>query len=679
MRRMLRVAGATLNQMPLAWRDNRRRIIEAMQAARQAKAAVLCLPELCVSGYGCEDMFNSPHMLDECDASLREILPASKGLVVVLGAPLRYQGYVYNCAVVMQDGHLLGVNPKKLLPREGVHYEARWFQPWPAGVRAEVSLCGKQVPFGDLAYDFEGVRIAIEICEEAWHATPAASEHVRAGAQIVLNPSASHFAFGKHLVRERLVTNSSRSLQVHYVYTNLVGLEAGRMLYDGGVIIASCGSVQAHGPRFGFAEMTLTAADIDLDLATVGRLSNRAVHNVSAKDVQMTPIVNGRGFVTPVILRRSRRISDCRDSSASPQNDGDKTTELPVTPEHPATVFAGDKNTDFLRAETLALFDYMRRARAKGFVVSLSGGIDSACVALLAAQMWALALEAFGSGAALAKHVHLSAPKADPDSAAAWIREYVTCVYQKTVNSSAQTETAARALATAMGATFYVVDVQPMVDAYTRTFEQSTGNELTWQKDDLTLQNIQARARAPMAWMYANHKQALLLATCNRSEVAVGYATMDGDTAGGLSPLAGVDKRFLREWIAWAETSCSLGLGPIAALSQITKLPPTAELRPATEQQRDEDDLMPYAVLERIERLLIRDKMAPANALAHLQDEFPDIAAQQLQDYIAKFTRLWVSSQWKRERYAPAFHMDDESLDPKTWCRFPILSAGWDG
>lgn len=657
MRRLLRVAGATLNQKPMAWRENRRRIIDAIKEARAANVAVLCLPELCVSGYGCEDMFNSPFMLDQAEASIKDILPATKGMVVVVGAPVRYQSFVFNCAIVIQDTKIIGVNAKKLLPREGVHYEARWFQPWPPRIRSEVQLCGSRVPIGDLAYDFDGVRVAVEICEEAWHATPSASEHVRSGAQVVLNPSASHFAFGKHAVRERLVTNSSRSLQVHYVYTNLVGLEAGRMVYDGGVIIASRGELIAHGPRFSLKDHELTIADVDLELTTVGRLASRPVQSVQPESVQMTTIVFGREV---------------------PLN-ADKKSPLPEANGSAFTEFAGDKNTDFLRAEVLALFDYMRRSRAKGFVVSLSGGVDSGVVATLVAHMWSIALAELGSGAALAKRSGLDAPSKNPDDPRSWIKEYLTCVYQKTKNSSATTENAARDLATAVGATFFMVDVQPMVDAYTSAFTSSTKHELSWTKDDVTLQNIQARARAPMAWMYANQKGALLLATSNRSEVAVGYATMDGDTAGGLSPLAGVDKRFLQEWIAWAETSCRLGLGPIAALSAITKLPPTAELRPSERKQRDEDDLMPYPVLERIERLLIRDKMAPETALARLEEDFPKLDRSVLQTYLTKFTKLWVASQWKRERYAPGFHLDDESLDPKTWCRFPILSDGWDG
>ncbi|HNT55773.1 MAG TPA: hypothetical protein PKG95_13730, partial [Anaerolineaceae bacterium] len=220
------------------------------------------------------------------------------------------------------------------------------------------------------------------------------------------------------------------------------------------------------------------------------------------------------------------------------------------------------------------------------------------------------------------------------------------------------------------------IDVQPVVAAYRAEAEEALGRPLTWDQDDVALQNIQARARAPMIWMLANLQQALLVATSNRSEVAVGYATMDGDTAGGLVPLAGIDKHFLRQWLVWAEKDCAVGLGPLPALQKVNVQIPTAELRPPTAQQQDEKDLMPYPLLSRIEKLWIRDRLDPLDMVPILEREFPDFTRKQLANYLIRFLQLWCRNQWKRERYAPGFQLDDESLDPKTWCRFPILSGG---
>jgi NAD+ synthase (glutamine-hydrolysing) len=169
-----------------------------------------------------------------------------------------------------------------------------------------------------------------------------------------------------------------------------------------------------------------------------------------------------------------------------------------------------------------------------------------------------------------------------------------------------------------------------------------------------------------------------LVSTSNRSEAAVGYATMDGDTSGGLSPIAGIDKAFLRHWLCWIEKEGPEGIGAVPALAGVNSQLPTAELRPQDAHQTDEDDLMPYDLLDAIERAAIRDKLTPVEILHLFQARESQYSTEQLAQWIERFFRLWCRNQWKRERYAPSFHLDDENLDPKTWCRFPILSGGFE-
>jgi NAD+ synthase (glutamine-hydrolysing) len=264
------------------------------------------------------------------------------------------------------------------------------------------------------------------------------------------------------------------------------------------------------------------------------------------------------------------------------------------------------------------------------------------------------------------------------DSAAALIEELLTCVYQSTRNSSDTTRSAASSVASSIGATFLEWDVDALVQDYVQLISGALARDLTWDKDDLALQNIQARVRGPGVWMLANLQGALLLATSNRSEAAVGYATMDGDTCGGLSPIAGIDKAFLREWLKWMETTGPHDLGALPSLSAVNNQQPTAELRPLAAHQTDEADLMPYEVLDAIERAAIRDKHSPVESWRLLQVQFPHYTPHQLGEWTDRFYRLWCRNQWKRERYAPSFHLDDENLDPKTWCRFPILSGGFE-
>lgn len=252
------------------------------------------------------------------------------------------------------------------------------------------------------------------------------------------------------------------------------------------------------------------------------------------------------------------------------------------------------------------------------------------------------------------------------------VRQLLTCAYQGTVNSSDDTFNSAKALADSIGARFYHWGIDEEVTGYVGKIQGALGRELTWQTDDLALQNIQARVRAPTIWLLANVLNCLLITTSNRSEASVGYCTMDGDTAGSISPIAGVDKDFVKKWLRWAETE--LGY---PALRHVNALQPTAELRPLADKQTDERDLMPYALLNRIERLAFYDRLSPKQVLAMLEGEGTGFEEEQLKTYLRRFYTLWSRNQWKRERYAPSFHLDDYNVDPRSWLRFPILSGGF--
>jgi NAD+ synthase (glutamine-hydrolysing) len=258
------------------------------------------------------------------------------------------------------------------------------------------------------------------------------------------------------------------------------------------------------------------------------------------------------------------------------------------------------------------------------------------------------------------------------------IKEILTCVYQATKNSSKITHKAAKSVAEEVGATFYDLDIDPLVSGYTKLIERGMGLKLSWKEHDLALQNIQARVRSPSVWLMANLKGALLLTTSNRSEAAVGYSTMDGDSSGGLAPLGGIDKAYLREWLKWLETKGPDDQRSFSLLKLVNVQVPTAELRPQSAKQTDEGDLMPYVVLDQIERAAIRDKLTPVQVWRSVSVEnHGRYKAEELANWVERFFKLWSASQWKRERYAPSFHVDDENVDPKTWCRFPILSGGF--
>jgi NAD+ synthase (glutamine-hydrolysing) len=317
----------------------------------------------------------------------------------------------------------------------------------------------------------------------------------------------------------------------------------------------------------------------------------------------------------------------------------------------------------------LGLWDYMRKSYSRGFVVSLSGGADSSAIVslcFLALQAAEKELGFEGIKKRLSYIPWISAVTQIADLQ----KRLVTTLYQGTVNSSLQTRSSAKVLAEGIGSTHYELEIDTIVGEYRELIEEAIGRALTWEQDDITLQNVQARVRSPSAWMLANINQALLLATSNRSEASVGYATMDGDTSGSISPIAGIDKSFLRTWLAWAEAK-------IPALQQVNSLEPSAELRPLATKQVDEEDLMPYPILNALERWAFYERKSPSECQEVLFLTYgAHFSKEKLSEFAHRFFRLWARNQWKRERYAPGFHVDEYSLDPKSWLRFPILSAG---
>ncbi|HUE73615.1 MAG TPA: NAD(+) synthase [Pirellulaceae bacterium] len=657
--KLIRVGAEILNTTPLDWDGNRSRIEGAIDGAKACGVSILCLPELCITGYGCEDAFHAPGTQRTALDVLSEIVPRTRGLILSVGLPLWHSGGLYNTACLIADGKILGFVGKQNLAGDGIHYEPRWFKPWPARVRSEIRIGDDEYPIGDLIFDCGGIRIGFEICEDAWVADRPGSRLAQRGVDIILNPSASHFAFGKHEIRKRFVIEGSRAFNVGYVYANLVGNEAGRAIYDGDAMIAAAGKLLTTAARFTYADAQLIHAILDLDAIRMSRARAGGIRPAMGGDDSQ----EGPGSPSYLIE------ADFTYPQLAPQHQ-----ELHVQSWEQSPYV---KEEEFARAVSLALLDYLRKSRSQGFVVSLSGGADSAAVSVLAARLVDFCTKEIDREAIAAKLQHIPGLERLPDNAAI-VRRLLTCVYQSTRNSGEVTRSAAKGVAEALGAEFLEFDVDSLVQGYIGVVSQSLGRELTWEQDDLALQNIQARVRSPSVWLVANIKNALLLSTSNRSEAAVGYATMDGDTSGGLAPIAGIDKAFLRQWLRWMEKVGPEGIGPMPALAAVNDQQPTAELRPPSAHQTDEADLMPYEVLDKVERLAIRDKMQPVEIFHVMRVEFPQFSREQLATWVERFFRLWCRNQWKRERYAPSFHLDDENLDPKTWCRFPILSGGYE-
>ncbi len=602
--RKIKIGGASLNQIPMDWENNLGNIIAAVENAKTQKIKILCLPELSITGYGCEDMFLSTWVPKKALEKLKSIIPFTQGISVAIGLPMIYEEQLYNVVCYISNQKPLAFYVKQKLANDGVHYEPRWFTPWPSEKLVHIDFMNLKVPFGHLVIEDCGLKIGFEICEDAWRNDRPGKNTINRYVDLFLNPSASHFAFGKAEFRENLVVESSGFLNCTYLYANLLGNESGRMIYDGDIIVAQKGTLKARNSRLSFKNLNLLSTNVDFD-------------------------------------------------------DADQTT-LNILPDEKGAL------QEFGKAASLALFDYLRKSKSKGFVLSLSGGADSGCIAVLVAEMVRHGLHELGEEGFKSK-LSLNTKKTDQLEL---VNQLLTTAYQGTQNSSKETFKSAESLANSIGANFYSWEIDQEVKEYTATIEKVLKRKLSWKDDDIALQNIQARARSPIIWMLANITGSLLLSTSNRSEGDVGYTTMDGDTSGSISPIAAVSKKFILDWLKYAETK--LGYD---GLSEVNKLQPTAELRPGDMMQTDENDLMPYKDLLSIELLAIRMKKSPFEVYLEMASDFED--KEKLKIYIKRFFQLWSRNQWKRERIAPSFHLDDFNIDPRTWCRFPILSSGF--
>ena len=341
----------------------------------------------------------------------------------------------------------------------------------------------------------------------------------------------------------------------------------------------------------------------------------------------------------------------------------------------------------FLKIQTLALFDYLRKSKSKGFVLPISGGCDSSCCAIIIHRMLASALNELGLELTLEKlgslellkdiKKDLIKNKNLKEQTSILCNYFLQTIYLRTKNNTIESETAAKELSKALNANYMSHDIQDHIDSNVLSVENLLNQKLDPKINDLAFQNIQARTRVPIVWMIANIKNSILICTANRSEVAVGYSTMDGDSAGGLAPLGGVSKSFLIEFMKFMQDVGDDLLGPVLELSYTNNLKPSAELKA---DQKDEEDLMPYDILDRIIILGLQNNKSKKEILEiMLNENFEsennnlELRELTLKNYIDKFFNLFKHSQWKRKRFAPIFYLDDLSLEPSHF-RFPILN-----
>ena len=488
---------------------NRALILDRLEEAKAAGADLVVFPELAVTGYPPEDLLLRPGFLRAAERSLAEIAAAARGATVLVGTP-HLDRDLYNACAVCADGEVKAFVKKRFLPNYGVFDEVRYFAPGD-----ELFLFG----LGDAI-------VGVTVCEDMWQPGPPATDLALAGAQLLVNVSASPFHVGKDREREEMFQIRARDTLAFVAFCNTVGGQD-ELLFDGhSAVIDDEGAVLARAPGF---EEALLVVDVDPTAVVARRLT----------DPRRRALAADRGELPPV---RAIRLDPPREQehAAAP----------PVVP-------FDDELEQMRQALVLGLRDYVRKNGFSDIVVGVSGGIDSALTAAIAA-------EALGP-------------------------ERVHCVSMPSRYSSEGTRTDARRLAESLGCEFREIAIGPMVDA----FGAALAGSFAERGPDLTEENVQARIRGILLMALSNKFGWLLVATGNKSEMSVGYATLYGDMAGGFALLKDVFKTDVFRLSRHLNERAGRELIP----ASIIERPPSAELRP---DQLDEDSLPPYAQLDEV-------------------------------------------------------------------------------
>jgi NAD+ synthase (glutamine-hydrolysing) len=507
----VRLALAQINPVVGDLEGNRELILGRLTEARSNGADLVLFPELAVTGYPPEDLLLRPGFIRAAEESVEQIARESRGTTLLVGAP-RFDRDLYNACYVCSGGEVKAVYRKRFLPNYGVFDEDRYFAP------------GRDL----ILLEHGKTLIGPTVCEDMWQPGPPATELALAGAELLVNISASPFYVGRDREREEMFVTRARDNSCFIAFCNTVGGQD-ELIFDGhSCVIDDEGTVLARAPGF---EEALLVVDVE-PKEVIGR---------RLRDVRRRALAREREEVAPVEV--------IHVGAPGPSSNGNKATGEVVP-------FV-DQVEQMRLALELGLRDYVRKNGFSDVVVGVSGGIDSAVTAAIAA-------EALGS-------------------------ERVHCVSMPSRYSSEETRTDGRRLAESLGSPFLELPIGEIVDA----FDKALAEPFAGQAPDLAEENIQARARGVLLMALSNKFGWMLVATGNKSELSVGYATLYGDMAGGFALLKDVYKTDVFKLARYLNERAGRELIPQTTIDRA----PSAELR---DNQLDEDSLPPYSQLDEV-------------------------------------------------------------------------------
>lgn len=628
--RLVRVGIANVNTTVGAVKDNASRAIALSKRAAEDGVTVLVYPEQLLAGYSPEDLVQWRAFVDAQWTELERFADETKdhGVVSAVGLTVARGPHVYNCAALVHGGSIWGIVPKEKLPTYNVFYEARTLASGVPGMLDEV----RGVPFGDLVFDLDFGTLALEVCEDVWSPDGPMRRRSYAGAELVLNLSASPFRLGVVDTRREMLATRAGDNMVTVVYGNLVGANDG-LVFDGGGYVAQNGRVVLDAPRF---VEGLAATTIDLDRTARLRTENTTWRHDQLAFEASAIAVGHVEVDVPTTRRDALRFP-------APKN---QSFFLPAFSTDGPTARARFFE-DVLDALALGIGDYFEKTGAfKTIGVALSGGRDS-LLCLWIARRW------------VEKRYASESDEERANKVASILRAF----FMPSRHSSDETRRAAEVAAKELGVPFAVVPIDAEVAPELAAVEKMLlpGEAIS----PMTRQNVQARLRGERMWNWSNSAAGLFLQTSNMSEKAVGYTTIGGDMEGALSVIANVPKTVVNAILDYLyETTRSEGI-------RLTlEKPASAEL---ADNQEDERDLMPFPVLDACFALYAGEKMAPKDVLEALVSIFPEHPRPTLEGWTQKFARLFSQSIYKWVQTPLCLHVGNLDLDRERALQLPVV------
>ncbi|KAL4642031.1 glutamine-dependent NAD(+) synthetase [Arapaima gigas] len=670
MGRKVTVATCALNQWALDFDGNLHRILKSIEVATCRGARYRLGPELDICGYGCGDHFYESDTLLHCFQVLKELLesPVTQDIICDVGMPVMHHNVRYNCRVIFLNKKILLIRPKMLLASHGNNREFRWFSPWnkPRHVeeyslpRMIQDVTGQQtVPFGDGVLSTKDTCIGSEICAELWNPRSPHIDMGLDGVEIITNSSASYHELRKADQRVNLIKSATGKSGGIYMFANQKGCDGDRLYYDGCAMIAVNGDIVAQGAQFSLEDVVIP--------------------------VQVS---SSKKFFFPNNSLQESEYRPCHrvkvDFSLSENQDVYFPSHEPIEWRFHSV------EEEISLGPACWLWDYLRRSGQAGFMLPLSGGIDSSSTACIVYSMCDQICQAVRNGSTQVlqdvRCVVGNATYTPKDPRELCGRLFTTC-YMASENSSQDTCKRAKDLAAQIGSTHINLNIDMAVKAILGIFSLVTGKLPQFRanggstRENLALQNVQARVRMILAYLFAQLSLwaqgrpggLLVLGSANVDESLTGYFTKYDCSSADINPIGGISKTDLKHFLQYCADIFKL-----TALPSILAAPPTAELEPLRDghiSQTDESDMgMTYAELSVIGRLRKLSKCGPYSMFCKLIHIWREVCSPiQVAMKVKHFFRMYSVNRHKMTTMTPAYHAENYSPDDNRFDLRPFL------